>query len=261
MSQSVWLISLVAAMAIFQLAAVPALFLKKNDLADVAWGPTFLLAYLAAAHWGTGLPQLDQRGWLVLVLLTIWSARLFVHVGWRNLTHRAEDVRYNNWRKQWGSTWLWRSYLQVFVLQPLILYVFLLPATRVLAGPSEPLGPLAWAGLAIWTIGFLFEAISDEQLRLFKKNPANKGKLMTSGLWAWSRHPNYFGEVTLWWGLWLIALELPGGWATVLGPMGVTYLILKVSGVSMLEGLMHKRPGYAEYAKRTPAFFPWPPRQ
>lgn len=257
----VWWPSFLMAMAIFQFVAIPALILRKNDLADVAWGPGFPLAAAAGVHWGYpgGWEGLDARAWIVLALISVWAIRLFAHVGWRNLSHPAEDVRYNNWRKEWGHTWLWRSYLQVFVLQPLILYVFLLPVLLILAHPAVPIGPLLWAGAAVWIFGFAFESIADEQLRRFKSNPQNRGHLMTTGLWSWSRHPNYFGEVTQWWGIWLIALELPYGWATVVGPIGVTYLILKVSGVSMLEDLIRKRPGYEEYAARTSEFIPLPP--
>lgn len=259
----VWWPSLLAAMLLFQFVAVPALLLRKNDLADVAWGPGFPLAAAAGVHWGHagGWEALDLRAVVALALITIWSIRLFLHVGWRNLSHRTEDVRYNNWRRQWGKTWVWRSYLQVFVLQPLILYVFLLPVLLVLAQPAAPIGPFFFAGLLVWLFGFAFESVADEQLRRLKAAPQNRGRLMTAGLWSWSRHPNYFGEVTQWWGIWLLALELPFGWATVVSPLGVTYLILKVSGVSMLEDLMLTRPGFAEYAERTSEFIPLPPRK
>lgn len=269
MLHSVWLSAFITVMLLFQIAAVPALILRKNDLADVLWGPAFPLTAFAAAYWGTGgLSALDTRALLILALVTIWAIRLFVHVGWRNLIKTEEDVRYANWRRQWGNTWIWRSYLQVFVLQPLILYILISPVLLAIAtapaspdvSPQPPLSPLAWVGLAIWALGFIFEAVGDEQLRRFKSDKKNKGQLMTTGLWSWTRHPNYFGEITLWWGIWLMVAELPYGWATVIGPLGVTYLILKVSGVTMLEELMQKRPGYAEYAAKTPRFFPRPPR-
>lgn len=263
MTSSIWLYSLLVAVGLFQLVAIPALILKKNDLADVLWGPAFPISAIASLLLSRiAFSALDARQIIVLALLVLWATRLFMHVGLRNLAHlHKEDVRYNNWRKQWGSNWLWRSYLQVFVLQALILYVFLLPVWFILARPSEELGILAYLGLFFWLVGFAFEAIGDEQLRRFKKDPKNRGKLMTSGLWSWSRHPNYFGEVLLWWGIGLIAMELPGAWWTIIGPIGVTYLILKVSGVSMLENMMKSRPGYAEYEKSVPRFFPWPPKQ
>lgn len=259
---NVWAVGFITAILLFQIVAVPALILKKNDLADVLWGPAFVLAALAAAIWGTpdGLSALSSRSLVILSLVTVWAVRLFVHVGWRNISHRAEDVRYNNWRKAWGKNWLWRSYLQVFVLQPLILYVFITPILLSIDAEATPLTLLSWLGIVLSFTGFLFELIADEQLRRFKLKPESKGRLMTEGLWSWSRHPNYFGEVLQWWGIWLLVVDLPYGWASIISPIGVTYLILKVSGVSMLEDLMKSRPGFAEYAKRTSVFIPLPPR-
>lgn len=260
MQSSVWISGFWTAVALFQIVWIPAFILRKNDLADVLWGPAFPLCALSAVYFsGTSFSALDLRQILILSLISIWALRLFFHVGLRNLSHREEDVRYNNWRKQWGSNWIWRSYLQVFVLQALILFVFLVPVFFVLSAPSQPLEYLGTLGLLFWVSGFLFESIGDEQLRRFKANRDNKGKLMVSGLWSWTRHPNYFGEVLLWWGIWLIAFELPGSWWTIAGPLGVTYLILNVSGVSMLEDLMRSRPGYAEYERSVSKFFPWPP--
>jgi steroid 5-alpha reductase family enzyme len=258
MNTSVWLYSFLCAVALFQIVSIPALIMKKNDLADVLWGPAFPLA-AAAGFYGAGGTH-STRTMLLLGLVCLWALRLFFHVGIRNLAKKEEDVRYNNWRKQWGKTQVWRSYLQVFVLQPLILYVFLIPMLLGLASPAKDPSLLTWIGVIVWCIGFFFEAVGDEQLRRFKANPANKGKMMTSGLWSLSRHPNYFGEVTLWWGVWLMVLDLPYGWATIIGPIGVSYLLWNVSGVSMLEDLMRVRPGFAEYAKRTSIFFPRPPR-
>jgi steroid 5-alpha reductase family enzyme len=177
MLHNVWIAGFCAAIVLFQIVSVPALLLRKNDLADVLWGPAFPLCAAFAAQ-----PPLDTRKIILLSLLIVWAVRLFAHVGWRNLSHRQEDVRYNNWRKQWGSTWVWRSYLQVFVLQALILFLFLLPSLFILASPERELGPLAYAGIALWFVGFFFEAVGDEQLRRFKRNPENKGKLMTTGL-------------------------------------------------------------------------------
>lgn len=260
---NVWSVGFFMALLLFQLVSVPAILLKKNDLADVLWGPAFIISAVAAAVFGKsdGLASLGQRSELIIVILFVWSVRLFIHVGWRNLSHKNEDVRYNNWRKAWGKNWLWRSYLQVFVLQALILYVFLTPVLLALSSPATSLAWISWIGLLIFIAGFLFESIADEQLRRFKMIPNNKGKLMTEGLWSWSRHPNYFGEVLQWWGIWLLVVDLPWGWATVISPIGVTYLILKVSGVSMLEDLMKSRPGYTQYAAQTSEFFPRPPKK
>jgi len=261
MNPQVWLAGLATAVLLFQLVSIPALLFRKNDLADVLWGPAFPLSAFAAVLWARegGITGLGARNALLLAMISLWAVRLFLHVGLRNLSHRAEDVRYNNWRKEWGKTWLWRSYLQVFVLQAFILYLFLSPVLLALSLSDSAPGVLCWAGILVWLSGFLLESIADEQLRRFKSKPESKGKLMTTGVWSWSRHPNYFGEVVQWWGIWLMVAELPWGWLTALGPIGVTYLILKVSGVSMLEDLMKNRPGYADYCARTSVFFPRPP--
>jgi steroid 5-alpha reductase family enzyme len=261
MNTDVWLYGFLAAMVIYQVAAIPALILKKNDLADVTWGPAFPLSAAAAILFGAGgFSNLDTRSLIIFVLIALWGLRLFIHVGRRSLSTRQEDVRYHNWRLQWGTNQVWRSYLQVFVLQPLILYIILTPVLLSVASPSEPLGVAAQIGIAAWALGFFFETISDEQLRRHKLDPANKGRLMTSGLWSWSRHPNYFGEVLQWWGVWLMVTEIPYGWATLVSPLMMTFMILKVSGVSMLEDLMRDRPGFADYARRTSIFFPRPPK-
>lgn len=260
---NVWSAGLIAAVVLFQLVAIPGILKRRNDYADVLWGPAFPIAALAAAHFGLegGLSSLSNRAIAILALVSIWAIRLFAHVGWRNLRHDKEDVRYNNWRKAWGEPALLRSWLQVFVLQALILYLFLTPVLYSISLPDAAMSVLSYAGVAIWFSGFLIESIADEQLRRFKSNPANRGAVMTQGIWSWSRHPNYFGEVVQWWGIWLIAADLPGASWTIVSPIGVTYLILKVSGVSMLEDLMRSRPGFAEYARRTSIFIPLPPKR
>ncbi len=263
MEMNVWLAGFVTVILLFQIVCIPAIILKKNDLADVLWGPAFLLTALAAAAWGSsgGISALSLRSLVLFVLLTIWGIRLFIHVGWRNLSHKTEDVRYTNWRKAWGKNWLLRTYLQVFVLQALILYVFLTPVLLSIDSVDKPISWFGWLGMIVAVTGFIFESIADEQLRKFKLKIENKGKLMTEGLWSWSRHPNYFGEVLQWWGIWLLVVDLPWGWASIISPIGVTYLILKVSGVSMLEDLMKNRPGFAEYSAKTSIFIPLPPRR
>jgi steroid 5-alpha reductase family enzyme len=254
-----WLAAFLASAALFQLVAIPALILRKNDLADVLWGPAFPLAAFCAAYC-RGLSELGPRQFLVLGLVAAWAARLFAHVGRRNLGHLdREDVRYANWRKQWGATWLWRSWLQVFVLQAVILYVFLLSVLSTITSPHGRVGTLTVLGLALWVAGFVCEAVADEQLRRFKRAPAHRGKLISTGLWSWSRHPNYFGEILLWWGIWVIAMEDASAWWTVVAPLGVTYLLRKVSGVTMLEELMRSRPGYEEYERSVPRLIPIPP--
>jgi steroid 5-alpha reductase family enzyme len=153
-----------------------------------------------------------------------------------------------------------RSFLQVFMLQGLLLLLVAIPVIFVNQAPEAPLGWLDVLGLAIWMYGFAFEAIGDWQLLQFIRDPTNKGRLMTTGLWRYTRHPNYFGEVTLWWGIWLMTLTLPGGWLTIIGPLTITTLILKVSGIPMLEKPYEERTDFQEYKRRTSVFFPLPPQ-
>ncbi|MGZ3723484.1 MAG: DUF1295 domain-containing protein [Bdellovibrionales bacterium] len=189
-----------------------------------------------------------------------WGLRLFAHLGLRNLSHDREDARYAKWRKEWGDTWIWRSYLQVFLLQGTILLIIDLPVLWIVASFPREIDSLLIAGTLLWLAGFVFESLGDYQLKKFSQNPEHKGKLIQSGLWAYSRHPNYFGEVVQWWGIFLIALSVPGGWMTVISPLTITFLILKVSGVPMLEEQMKSRPGFAEYQRCVSKFFPRPPR-
>lgn len=258
-----YIVGSLAVFLLFQIGAVFGLIYRRNDLADVLWGPGFLLTGLAAV--GGKYLQGHQFQWglteiLIFLFVGIWSTRLAIYVGTRYYKKGKEDVRYNNWRKAWGDTWLWRSYLQVFVLQPIILIVMALPIMRAVEVAPQTFSLITAIGTAVWIFGFLFECIADDQLRRFTKDPKNKGRIMDRGLWSWSRHPNYFGEVVLWWGIFLMASNLEDLWLVV-APIAVTILILKVSGVDMLEALMEKRPGFAEYKKRTSVFIPLPPRK
>lgn len=234
---------------------IASLVLGRNDIADVAWGPGFIVAAavsLAAA--GVYSP----RGLLLCGLVLLWGARLALHIHYRD-RGRGEDPRYKKWREEWGRWFLPRSFLQVFMLQGALLLLVAVPVIFVNAAPASPLGALDALGTLVWLTGFAFEALGDLQLLRFRRDPANKGRLMTEGLWRYTRHPNYFGEVTLWWGIWLIALAVPGGWATIIGPLTITFLILKVSGIPMLESRYYGRPDFETYRRRTSAFFPLPP--
>ena len=228
----------------------------RNDIADVAWGLGFILAAAISLLAG-GVYSL--RGLLVSGLVLVWGIRLAAHIHSRN-RGRGEDKRYRKWREEWGKWFVLRSFLQVFMLQGLFLLLVALPVIFVNQAPAAPLGLLDLLGLAIWLTGFTFETVGDRQLLDFIRDPANKGKLMTSGLWRYTRHPNYFGEVTLWWGIWLMTLALPGGWLTIIGPITITFLILQVSGIPMLEKHYEDRADFQEYKRRTSAFFPLPPK-
>jgi steroid 5-alpha reductase family enzyme len=228
----------------------------RNDIADVAWGLGFIL--VAAVSLFAGNVH-SPRGILVSGLVLIWGLRLALHIHSRN-RGRGEDPRYRQWREEWGKWFVLRSFLQVFMLQGILLLLVAVPIVFANTAPTGPLGWLDLLGLLVWLYGFGFEAIGDLQLLKFIRNPANKGKLMTSGLWRYTRHPNYFGEVTLWWGIWLMTLNLPGGWLTVIGPLTITFLILKISGIPMLEKPYEDRADFQEYKLRTSAFFPLPPK-
>ena len=228
----------------------------RNDIADVAWGVGFILV-AAVSLITSGVYSV--RAVLVSGLVLVWGVRLALHIHSRN-RGRGEDPRYLKWREEWGKWFVVRSFLQIFMLQGLLLLLVAVPVIYANTAAAATLGWLDLLGLAIWLTGFCFEAVGDLQLLRFIRNPDNRGKLMTSGLWRYTRHPNYFGEVTLWWGIWLMTLDLPGGWLTVIGPLTITVLILKVSGIPMLEKPYEEREDFQEYRRRTSAFFPLPPK-
>ena len=234
-----------------------AMFLKDNSIVDVAYGLAFLLVgWSVYAMYGSGQP----RQLLLLLLVTAWGARLAGHIFLRKRGEQGEDFRYRQWREDWGKSFVWRSFLQIFMLQGTVIYLVSLPVLMVIDHPGGALGLLDLFGTLLWLVGFLFEAIGDRQLLRFKKNPANRGKIIQTGLWRYTRHPNYFGEATLWWGVWLIALGAPYGMAAIISPLLIDFLLLKVSGIPLLEAKYAGNPDFAIYRQRTNAFFPWLPK-
>ena len=226
--------------------------LKKDaGIMDIFWGLGFVVVgyfYLSADYSNAFQPL------LLYALVLLWGLRLTLHIGVRNLGE-AEDARYANWRKQFGEKWWWLSYLRVFILQGTVMWIVSLPLLVGLQDKSQ-LTIIDLAGILFFTVGFLVETMGDWQLRQFKKDPANKGKVLNTGLWGLTRHPNYFGEALLWWGLTLIAIELSTMWILI-SPVIMTWLLIKVSGVAMLDDLLRKtKPDYAEYIENTNAFFP-----
>jgi steroid 5-alpha reductase family enzyme len=226
---------------------------KRNDVADIAWGLGFpILAWTSFfLESVSGL-----RGLLVNTLVSIWGLRLAWHIYSRN-KNNPEDYRYLKWRKEWGKWFYLRSYMQIYILQGFLMFLISLPLLSINQNSYSSLKWLDFIGIMIWLFGFFFEAVSDAQLSKFLKNPANKGKLMTTGLWKYTRHPNYFGEVTLWWGIWLISVSETLKIFTIIGPLTITFLILKVSGIPMLEKRMEQHPDFAKYKEKTSAFIPW----
>lgn len=236
---------------------VLALLKRDNSIADIAWGPGFVLVALLSLDYQSG-PTV--RSWLATLLVAVWGIRLAVHVGARNLRSGVEDFRYAQWRRNWGKWFLPRSYLQVFLLQGFFLLVIASPVWHVNRTNHPGLTVLDAVGFAVWCLGFVFETVGDAQLERFKRDPANRGRIFTRGLWATTRHPNYFGEAVMWWGIFLLALNVPKGWQTIVGPVLITFLLIRVSGVPMLEKKYADNAEYREYKRRTPAFFPWFPR-
>ncbi len=229
---------------------------RDAGIVDTYWGPGFVLLTAVYASSTSGW---SVRSGLVLALVAVWGIRLGVHIHRRN-HGRPEDPRYAAWREQAGASFWWRSLFTVFLLQALIMWVVSAPLL-VSQGSPEPAALTVFdgAGVLLWLIGFTFEAVGDAQLAAFKKDPANRGRVLDTGLWRYTRHPNYFGDATVWWGYYVIAAGVPGGALTVLSPLIMTWLLLRVSGVTLLEkGLHASRPEYAEYAARTSAFFPLP---
>jgi steroid 5-alpha reductase family enzyme len=234
-----------------------ALWLKDNSIVDVAYGAAFVLV-----GW-TGLLILGNghaRQWLVVLLVTLWGVRLAVHILLRK-QGEGEDFRYRQWRESWGNTFVWRSFLQIFMLQGAVIFLVVLPVQLVINAPGGQLGMLDRIGVLIWLFGFAFETIGDWQLLQFKKNPLNQGGIIQHGLWRYTRHPNYFGEAVLWWGIFLIALNAEYGLWALISPVLINFLLLKVSGIPMLELKYQSNPEFIAYKSRTNAFFPWLPKK
>ncbi len=229
------------------------------SIVDIFWGLGFVLvAHVARATAGTA----DPRAWLVAALVTIWGLRLALYLLWRNWG-QGEDYRYAAMRTHFGERFRWVSLYSVFGLQGVLMWFISLPVqAAVSAGAPAALTGLDVAGLACWAVGFGFEAVGDWQLARFKADPATRGAVMDRGLWAYTRHPNYFGDALAWWGLYLIAAATPSGAWTVLSPVVMTVLLMRVSGVALLERKLKKtRPEYAAYCRRVNAFVPWFPRR
>ena len=205
------------------------------------------------------IPGTNDRRKMVLALLGLWALRLAVHIGQRNIGH-GEDFRYAKWRRERGASWWWFSYFKVFVLQAVIAWIVSMPLYYAMSVP-EPVRFSNWdrAATLMFAFGFFFEAIGDEQLRRFKSSPANKGRVLSTGLWRYTRHPNYFGEAAMWWGFGLFSFAV-GGYAGMIGPAIMTFLLIRVSGVALLEKTLREtKPEYADYIDRTSSFFPMRP--
>lgn len=253
--------ALLACVLVLWLASIR---LRDVSIIDIFWGPGFgivaVVGYLLALDAGAGA---EPRRLLVTTLTVLWSVRLGAYLWWRN-AGKGEDPRYTAaYRNRMSENLHLHTLVRVFLLQGTLIWLISMPvqvAQYLVAPPA--LGPAAIAGCALWAIGFLFEAIGDWQLARFRADPANRGKILQTGLWAWTRHPNYFGNACLWWGLWLVACDHWIGLLTVFSPLLMTHFLLNVTGKRLLEKRMGRnRPGFADYVARTSGFFPLPPRR
>ncbi|MDH3253977.1 MAG: DUF1295 domain-containing protein [Acidobacteriota bacterium] len=252
------LAGLAAALLLTTLVWLASLAKRDVSIIDIFWSLGFVtLAWLYRSQ----VPVESFRQTLLPTLVTLWGLRLSLYILWRN-RRSGEDYRYAAMRKKYGKTFPILSLVIVFWLQGALFWVIGMPLLQVQISRH----PVGWTwldvlGLALFAIGFLFEAVGDFQLVRFKADPANKGKVMDRGLWRYTRHPNYFGDATLWWGYGCFALATDASLWTLAAPLLMTFLIVKVSGVALLEkGLGDTKPKYRDYVRRTSAFFPWPPR-
>jgi steroid 5-alpha reductase family enzyme len=233
------------------------IIVRRNDIADIAWGIGIALVAVLAYR------EVEEPGMLLTALviaITLWGARLSLRIFLRNIK-KEEDYRYKKWRDEWGKWFYLRSYLQVYLLQGFLMIVVGYSAVHASAYASgSSFGILAWIGMVVWILGFFFEVVGDWQLDRFIAGKPAPGTILTTGLWKYTRHPNYFGEVTMWWGIWLMVAALPYAYIALISPLAITYLILKVSGIPMLEKRFEGNPTFEAYKMKTSAFFPLPPR-
>jgi len=227
---------------------------KRNDIADIAWGTGFILMAISSAILNSSFGFVNI---ITIILVSIWGIRLAIHIYKRN-KNKKEDFRYLQWRKEWGKWFVIRSYLQVFILQGFLLYIISIPILLINQSYLES-SKFLFLGVIVWFIGFLFESISDSQLKKFISNPNNKGKILKTGLWKYSRHPNYFGEVVQWWGIWVLSLSI--GVIGIISPVTITLLILFVSGVPLLEKKYKDNTEFEKYKKVTSVFIPFFPKK
>lgn len=238
----------------FNIIFIVAQILKNNSIVDSFWGPGFFVVALYT------FIQSESKGIksiLILVLVTVWAFRLFTHITIRNW-NKPEDYRYQNMRKKWSNSFpKLKSYINVFILQGALMYIISLPIISVNSSDIQKISLFNLLGLLFWMIGFYFEVVGDKQLKNFKSKIENKGKIMKEGLWRYTRHPNYFGESLMWWGIFCIAVSNIRQIGLIISPVLITILLLFVSGVPLLEKKYKDREDFLEYSKRTNKFFPW----
>ena len=252
---------LVSALAIVVLMLstwVLSIILKNASIVDIVWGLGFVVVAWVVRLSADGN---NARQWLLVAMVTVWGLRLAGYLFWRNHGN-GEDFRYRAMRKHYGPRFGLISLVTVFALQGVLMFVVSLSVQLGQADATPNIGVIAYIGVALWLIGLFFEAVGDAQLARFKSDPANQGMVMRTGLWRYTRHPNYFGDSCVWWGIGLVAAETGSAAWGLIGSLVMTILVRRVSGVPMLEKTMGKRrPGYAEYVATTSPFFPRPPKK
>jgi steroid 5-alpha reductase family enzyme len=228
---------------------------RRLDTVDIAWGIGFM-----CLAWSSWLQHNSGRSLLLAALVSLWGARLAFHIGQRSLGSPTDDRRYTELTKKWrGSVWI-RAYFSIFVVQGLLVWLVGLPLSLATRQQLHGLAWLSVVGAIVWLVGFAFESIADRQLRDFLRRP-NHPKNMEEGLWRFSRHPNYFGELTQWWGIGIVCLQVSYGWVGLFGPLTLTYLIVFVSGLPPIERHRAKDPAYRAYQQRVSPLIPLPPRR
>ncbi|MGB9836322.1 MAG: DUF1295 domain-containing protein [Candidatus Saccharicenans sp.] len=262
MTHQIFFTAALAIFVYFSLIFLLSLAKKNASIVDVAWGAGFFLVLVVCLLTSPRFPkQLTGHQLLILTMIALWGFRLSWHIYRRN-KGKPEDFRYAGWRQKWGKWFELRGYFQIFLLQGFFMFLILLPALFVI---SQPTGS-GWTwldslGLLVWLTGYLFESRADAELRRFKADPANRGKIIQTGLWRYSRHPNYFGEALMWWGIFIIGLKAKWGWLGLISPLTITFLLTRVSGIPLLEKKYAGQPEYEAYKATTSAFIPWPPRK
>ena len=253
-SPSTW--GLIFAVSAGSLLWLVSLKLRDASIVDIFWGPGVAGVVDIAAALGHAS---GPRTAAVLVLVNLWALRLAGHIWTR---HSGEDHRYGAMRTKFGPNWWWISLVQVFLLQAILIWFVPAPLVAAVLFSGKPMGWLDTCGIAVAALAMILEAMADLQLAGFRADPANKGKVMDRGLWGWSRHPNYFGEAMLWWSFFAIGFAASHMLWLILSPLLITFLLLQVSGIALMEEKIGgRRPGYADYKRRVSAFVPWPPRK
>ena len=252
----IYLLALVVILSMMTLLWLVSIWIKNVSIVDLFWGFGFVMA---SAVYFMNTEGLETRKILLMTMISIWGLRLSIYLTWRNYD-KGEDFRYRKFRQDYGEhRYWWISFFQTFLLQGILMWLISAPLLGAQFYSSHPLGILDFAGVAIWSLGFIFESGGDIKLARFKANPANKGKVLNTGFWHYTRHPNYFGDTAVWFGYGLLCLSA-GSYIPILGSVLMTAMIIKVSGVALLEKtLKETKPEYREYIEKTSAFIPWFP--